>query len=126
MTSWTAEQVAQRFEECVMVLRRLPIATRLGHASYWPEIVLKPSEIARHESRAVRLSILPEQISRMEETLLWITWVNHGHRNLIWLRAHRTPWRVIARETGFPKTSVQRYWQGALQKIARQLNQDTS
>lgn len=108
------KNIAERFEECVRTLERLPGGQPLGYAKYWPERPVKPS---RSDGRS-RLQATPEQITRMEETLTWITWVNHGERNLIWLRAYRTPWRAIARETGFPKTSAQRYWQNALNKIA--------
>jgi Domain of unknown function (DUF6362) len=124
MNSWTAEQVAQRFEECVITLRRLPGERSLGYVTYWPDITLEPRELARQAPKPIRLSATPDQVTRMEETLSWIIWVNHGERNLIWLRAYRTPWRAISRETGFPRTSAQRYWQGALIKIAQRLEQE--
>ena len=92
--------------------------------SYWPDIKYEPCELARQEPQPIRLRATPDQITRMEETLTWITWINQGERNLVWLRAYRTPWRVIARETGFPKTSAQRYWHGALLKIAARLEQE--
>lgn len=121
MSNWTAEQVAQCFEECVTTLRKLPRGASLGYARYWPEIKLTPRELARQEPRPIRLQATPAQVTRMEKTLSWIAWVNHGERNLIWLRAYRTPWRVIARQTGFPRTSAQRYWRGGLIKIAQRL-----
>ncbi|WP_027853060.1 DUF6362 family protein [Marinobacterium litorale] len=124
MAKWTAEQVAQRFEECVTTLRKLPGERSLGYASYWPEIRYEPRELARQEPGPLRLKATPEQVTRMEETLSWISWVNRGERRLIWLRAYRTPWRAISRETGFPKTSAQRYWEGALLKIARRLAEE--
>ncbi len=118
---WTAEKVAERFESCVKTLRKLPSAGMMGYVSAWPDIVYTPQEIARQEPNPIRLAALPDEITRMEETLTWITWVNPGERKLIWLRAYRVPWRAIARETGFPKTSAQRYWDVALSKIARRL-----
>jgi len=124
MAEWTAEQVAQRFEECVSTLRKIPGERSLGYVSYWPDIKLEPRELARQEARPVRLNATPDQITRMEETLSWVTWINHGERNLVWLRAYRTPWRAISRETGFPRTSAQRYWQGALLKIAERLERE--
>lgn len=123
MATMTIEQVAQRFEECVDTLRKLPGERSLGYAGYLPTIVLDKREIARQEPGPIRMSATPTQITRMEETLTWITWINHGERNLVWLRAYRTPWRVISRETGFPRTSAQRYWQGALRAIAERVQQ---
>ena len=124
MNNFTPEHIALRFEECVSTLRKLPGERSLGYVSYWPEIKYDRRELARQEGQPIRLRPTPDQITRMEETLSWITYVNHGERNLIWLRAYRTPWRVISRETGFPRTSAQRYWQGALIKIAERLAQE--
>ncbi|OOY34396.1 hypothetical protein BOV88_10275 [Solemya velum gill symbiont] len=124
MNNFTPEYIALRFEECVSTLRKLPGERSLGYVSYWPEIKYDRRELARQEVQTIRLRPTPDKITRMEETLSWITFVNHGERNLIWLRAYRTPWRVISRETGFPRTSAQRYWQGALIKIAERLAQE--
>ncbi len=124
MNNFTLEYIALRFEECVSTLRKLPGERSLGYVSYWPEIKYDRRELARQEVQPIRLRPTPDQITRMEETLSWITYVNHGERNLIWLRAYRMPWRVISRETGFPRTSAQRYWQGALIKIAKRLAQE--
>lgn len=124
MAKWTAEQVAQRFEECVATLRKLPEERSLGYVSYWPEIKYDQRELARQEAQPIRLRATPDQITRMEETMSWVSWINHGERKLVWLRAYRTPWRAISRETGFPRTSAQRYWRGALIKIAEQLEQE--
>lgn len=124
MNNFTPEYIALRFEECVSTLRKLPGERSLGYVSYWPEIKCDRRELARQEVQPIRLRPTPDQITRMEETLSWIAFVNHGERHLIWLRAYRTPWRAISRETGFPRTSAQRYWQGALIKIAERLAQE--
>lgn len=119
--SWTEEMVADRFEACVKTLRKLPPVRVGGYVSTWPDIVYTPQEINRQEPKPIRICASPDEITRMEETLTWFPWVNEAERKLIWLRAERVPWRVIAKKTGFPKTSAQRYWQVALSKIARRL-----
>ena len=119
--SWTEEMVAERFEACVNTLRKLPAVRVGGYVSTWPDIVYTPQEINRQEPKPIRFKASPNEITRMEETLTWFPWVNEAERKLLWLRAERVPWRVIARKTGFPKTSAQRYWQVALSKIARRL-----
>lgn len=118
---WTEEMVAERFEACVKTLCKLPSAGPRGYVSAWPDIVYTPQEINRQEPNPIRLAALPDEITRMEETLTWIIWVNQAERKLVWLRAYRVPWRAIARQTGFPRTSAQRYWEMALSKIARRL-----
>ena len=115
----TPEQVAERFEECVSTLDKLPSECRLGYTQYWPPIRYDPNELAQQSPSPIRLKATPDQITRMEETLTWVHWVNHGERNLLWLRAYGVSWRGIARRTGFPKSSAQRYWRMALEKIAR-------
>lgn len=116
--SWTAEKVAERFEECVWVFNRLPNDRRLGFAHCWPEVVHTPRELRRQTPEPLRLRPLPEAIDRAEATLTWILWVDEPYRPLIWLRAHRVSWRGIARETGWPKTTAQRHWHNALKEIA--------
>jgi len=88
-TEWTEELVAQRFEECVDTLSKLPGERSLGYTSFWPEIKFDPKEIARRGPKQIKFNATPKQITRMEETLKWITWVSPGERNLIWLRADR-------------------------------------
>ena len=122
--TWTAEVVAKRFEEAVEILKKLPGGTVRGYATFWPEVIYTPAELARQAPQPIKLNALPEQITHMEQTLPWIEWVNEGERNLIWLRAYRMSWRDIARRTGFPKTSAQRYWQVALTKIAARLEEE--
>ena len=118
---WTEEMVAERFQACANTLRKLPAVHVGGYVSTWPDIVYTPQEINRQEPKPIRFTASPDEITRMEETLTWFPWVNESERKLLWLRAERVPWRVIARKTGFPKTSAQRYWQVALSKIARRL-----
>jgi len=127
--SWDNKTVAQRFEECVSVLSKLPGNISLGHRNYWPEIKYTPREIARMEKtkKYTILQPLPDAIDRAEETLAWITLVDEPERRkLIWLRAQRMSWRAIAREVGYPKTTAQRYWNEALRAISNNLDVSVS
>lgn len=118
----SAETIGFRFEECVNVMQKLPGAASLGTKTFWPDINYTDEEISKQEKRKVTpMRPLPESIDRAEECLTWITWLNEGERKLIWLRAHGESWRSISRETGFPKSSAQRYWFMALAKIAEKL-----
>lgn len=121
--------VAQRFEECVNVLRKLPGGVSLGHKNYWPEIKYTPREISRMEKikKYTILKPLPDAIDRAEETLTWITLVDDPElRTLIWFRAQRMPWREISRRVGYPKTTAQRHWNSALRIISDCLDESVS
>jgi len=111
----------KRFEECVSTLRKLPGDRRLSYINYWPDIIYSPRDLAFQEPAPIKLWATPDQITRMDETLSWLHWVNQGERHLIWFRAEGVSWREIACRTGFPKTSAQRYWQRALLVISRRL-----
>lgn len=121
MSQWHTKQVAQRFEECITILRGLPGRHKLGYASYWPKIIFSTRELSQQEPSPIRLSATPDQITRMDETLSWLGWINQAERRLIWLRADRIPWRVVSLETGFPRSSAQRYYVEALIKVAKRL-----
>ncbi len=117
-SQWNIKIIANRFEECVSVFDRLPGEKMSTGAGFWPDIVYTENELSEQEKREkTYLRPLPEEITRAEEMLTWITWVNEGERNLIWLRAQRMSWRNIKRETGFPVTTARRYWTTALEKI---------
>lgn len=121
-SKFSAEEIGFRFDECVNVMQKLPGGASLGTKTFWPEINYTDEEISKQEKRKVTpLRPLPEAIDRAGQCLTWITWVNEGERKLIWLRAHGESWRSISRETGFPKSSAQRYWFTALAKIAEKL-----
>ena len=121
MSEKHTKQVAQRFEECITILRRLPGGHKLGYANCWPKIIFSARELAGQEPEPIRLSATPDQVTRMDETLSWLGWINQAERRLIWLRADRIPWRVVSLETGFPRSSAQRYYIGALMKVAKRL-----
>ena len=88
----------------------------------WPEIVRSEEDIAEMKSGFIYFPALPDEITRMEQTLLWITWVERSERRLIWQRAVRRPWRLICRELGCCRMTAWTQWQTSLAKIAFLLN----
>ncbi len=123
MNTWTTKQVAQRFDEAVSVLAVLPQPKSLSYARRWPDMMYLPREIERQSPAPMRLQATPQQITRMEETLKWIIWVEPQTRHLIWYRAEALPWRLIAKRVDLSKTTAQRHWQEGLQVIANKLMQ---
>lgn len=124
MSEWTATDIADRFEEAVQTLKRMPPVRVQGYFNAWPEITRSVAEIIQGEKLPTRLGPpTPGAISRMEETLDWIFWLkDEDERRLVWLRAARVPWRPICWRLGFGRTKAWQMWVIALLKIATRLN----
>jgi hypothetical protein len=120
--NWTEKDVAGQFEESISTLKKLPPVRAQGYFNAWPEIVRTPEEIAAGEPMPLRLRATPDAISRMEQTLRWITWVDVEERRLIWNRAARRRWKTICWELGCDRSTAWRKWNIALAKIAARLN----
>ena len=97
MKNWTVTDVAERFEEAVYTLKRLPPVRVQGFKSAWPPVILSTMELLQADKLPMRLG--PPSagaISRMEETIQWITFLDDAtDRRIVWLRAARVPWKPI-------------------------------
>src|SRR5690606_32624011 len=98
-SKWSPELVERRFEEMFITLKRLPPAVTQGYYNLWPDIKYSTIALLMQLPGPVLLQALPEDISKMEETLQWIIWVDIPERKLIWERAAGVPWKVIIHET---------------------------
>jgi hypothetical protein len=121
---WTVTDIADRFEEAVRTLRRLPPVKVKGYFNTWPLVVHTIMEQIQAEKLPLRLGPPSAQaISRMERTLEWITWLkDEDERRLVWLRAERVYWKKICHRLGISKTTAWHRWVVALAKIAFRLN----
>lgn len=125
--TWTDKDVAQRFEEALYTLKRLPKAVMLGYRATWPAILYTELEILQQDKKPFRLGPpLPAAIDRMEQTLIWISWLDVDDRRLVWARAKRLPWRMICGQIGVCKTTAWNRWLDALDKIVVRLNANKS
>lgn len=120
-TKWTAEIVERRFEEAFVTLSRLPPAVTLGYHNLWPDIRYSKLELLMQKSDRYRPKALPEDISKMEETLQWILWVDIPDRKLIWKRAAGVPWKAIISDTRLSRTTLWTQYKLALSQIAERL-----
>lgn len=119
---WTADDVADHFEEAFRTLRKLPPVKAQGYVGAWPQVLRTKREIAAMESEPMRVWPSAAAITRLERTFDWILWIEEPERKLVWSRAARVPWKVIAGEMGCDRTTAWRRWQLALTKIAARLN----
>lgn len=119
---WTADHVADHFEEAFRTLRKLPPVKAQGYFGTWPTVVHTAREIAAMEPEPMRVWPTSAAISRLEQTFEWMPWLEEAERKLIWSRAARVPWKQICCEFGCDRTTAWRRWQLALTKIASRVN----
>ena len=123
---WTADCVADHFEEAFRTLRKLPPVKAQGYFNTWPDIVRTSREIAAMEPQPMRVwpsaASPSNRCTRLEETFDWVLWIEEAERKLVWSRAARVPWKQISGELGCDRTTAWRRWQLALTKIAARLN----
>ena len=125
-TQWTATDVANQFEEAIYTLKKLPPVRVQGYFKVWPDIVHSPQELSMQEAQPLRLLAPPDAITRLEQALSWLRWVDVEERKLIWKRAARMRWRVICWEMGCTRLTASRKWTGACLKIAAHLNNSSA
>ena len=121
-TSWTAESVADHFEEAFRTLRKLPPVKARGYFNAWPQIVRSSREIAAMTAEPMRVWPSAEAITRLEQTSDWVLWIEEDERKLVWARAARLPWKQISADHACNRSTAWRRWQIALTKIAARLN----
>ncbi|MEM7621155.1 MAG: DUF6362 family protein [Pseudomonadota bacterium] len=129
-TEYTANMLADRFEEALYTLKRLyvPGTKPRGYFNAWPAIVYETWEIEAMEKLPMRLGPpTPDAISRMEEVFTWLWHIKSVEdRHLIWLRARKTPWKTICKYRGCGRTKAWQDWVFTLSTLAHRLNQENS
>jgi hypothetical protein len=108
---WTADCVADHFEEAFRTLRKLPPVKAQGYFNTWPDIVRTSREIAAMEPQPMRVWPSAAAITRLEQTFDWVLWIEEAERKLVWSRAARVPWKQISGELGCDRTTAWRRWQ---------------
>ena len=122
---WNVKMVEERMEEAVRTLKRVrvPGLKPKGYFNAWPEIVYTAWELEMQEKLPLRLGSPPaDQISRMEEVLGWLWWLDVDERNLVWLRAGGVRWKVICYKIGYCRETMRTKHKIALTKICVRLN----
>ena len=124
MQKWTVTDVADRFEEAVYTLKRLPPVRVQGYFNAWPQVVRTTMEILQAEPDPFRLGPpSAAAISRMEECFEWIFWLDsEDERRIVWLRAERVCVKQICWRLGCGRTKVWQMHTIALLKIVTRLN----
>jgi hypothetical protein len=121
-TPWTPSMVEERFVEAADVMRRLPGLRVPGHFNTWPPVLREFSDLVGQEPpRLRRPPPSPGAISRMEETLAWLGWLEPRDAKIVWLRASGERWKNICWKVGLARTAANQHWLYALCVIASRL-----
>lgn len=120
---WNKERVLERLEEAVDVMKRLPPVRVSGYFSLWPKIAPEFSDLVdREQPRMKRPPPPPDAITRAEETLLWLRWLELDDSRLVWMRLNRAAWKAVCWRFGTSRATAHRRWEYALSIIIWRLN----
>jgi hypothetical protein len=120
---WTPLMIEERLVEAANVMRRLPPVKVQGYYSLWPRYRYEFADLVGQDPPKTRLPPpSPDAITRMDETMEWLRWLEPEDAKLVWARAERTPWKGICVQLGMSRATAHRHWQYALVLIAWRLN----
>ena len=123
VTEWTTNIVEDQLLEAADVLTRLPDVRVHGYYGLWPKMILQFSDLVGQEPPKLRRPPpSPEAITRMEQAMPWLTWLEPQDAKLVWARAERSPWKLICWRFGFSRATANRRWEYGLSTIAWRLN----
>src|SRR6185503_9087301 len=105
------------------VMKRLPNVRVPGHFNTWPAMMAEFSDlVGREPERLRRGPPAPDAISRMDEALQWLQWLDPTERKIVWLRVSGERWKDICWRVGLARTAANQRWLYALSIIAFKLN----
>jgi len=119
---WTPALVEHRLIEAADVMKRLPPVRVQGYISSWPAILPEFSDLVGQEPTLPRcLAPAANAVTRMDQTLEWLRWLEVEDAKLVWSRAEGKPWKVLACRFGLSVRTAQRRRDYALNLIAWRL-----
>ena len=123
MDNWTVEMVEARLAEAAEVMRRLPPVRVPGYFNTWPSMVVEFADRVGQQAEPMRLPPpSPAAISRMEEALGWLRWLETIDAKIVWLRASGERWKSICWNVGLGRAAAHEHWRYALSVISWRLN----
>ncbi len=120
---WTPTLVEERFAEAADVMKRLPEVKVPGYFSTWPKVIHDFGDRVEQEPKPLsRPRPSPQAVSRMEETLSWLAWLEPLDAKIVWARADGERWKTICWKVGLVRSAAHQHWTYALCVIALRLN----
>lgn len=121
--SWTPTLVEERLVEAADVLKRLPKVKVQGYYSLWPRYIHEFADLVGQEPP--ELGLPPPSaaaISRMDETMAWLGWLQPDDVRIVWMRACGDPWKKICWTVGLHRAAAHEHWIYALCVLTWRLN----
>ena len=120
---WTPALVEERLIEAADTMKRLPQFRVQGYYNSWPTIMREFSDrVGETPQRLRRPPPSPTAITRMEEALQWLRWLEADDAKLVWMRAEGLQWKPICWRFGITRATGHNRWQYALCVISWRLN----
>jgi hypothetical protein len=120
---WTPLMVEERLAEAADVLKRLPPVKVQGYYSLWPRYIYEFADLVGQEPPQLRLPPpSAASITRMDEAMEWLKWLEADDARLAWARAANKPWKELCWEFGMSRAAAWRRWVMALCIVAMNLN----
>ncbi|GAB4119004.1 MAG: hypothetical protein Kow00104_01130 [Rhodothalassiaceae bacterium] len=118
MPEWTKELVEERLIEAADVMKRLPEVRVQGYFNLWPKVIYEFADLVGQEPPRMKRPVPPpDAISRMEETLEWLHWLDGEDAKLVWMRAEGKRWCDICTRFGIARATAHRRWEYGLTVI---------
>lgn len=105
------------------VLARVPSVRVPGYFSTWPRALVEFADLVGQQPEPMRLPPpSPAAITRMEEALRWLRWLEVDDAKLVWARANGERWKSICWKIGLTRSSAHLHWRYALAVIVLRLS----
>jgi Domain of unknown function (DUF6362) len=115
-------EIEARLVEAADVLKRLPGVRVPGFFNTWPTMMREFSDLVGQEPVPMRRPPPPAAaISRMEQALDWLRWLEPQDAKIVWLRASGDRWKTICCKVGLSRNAVNERWLYALCVISWKL-----
>lgn len=137
MTAPTPDQIEERLHEAIQTLAALPdreMRWLNSRRVAWPETLREAVDVLTQAFERIRqgksaFEALPpprvtpsaEAITRMDQTLPWLTWLDADERRIVTLRAFQMSFTRIGWRFRVSDETARRRHRQAIEKIARKL-----
>lgn len=122
---WTSDDVKARLKEAVRTMRSLRVEglKPAGYRGWWPDIVHDEHEAYGWEPAAYKPDPpTPNEITKMDETLGWLRWLDKDHVTVLWMHAEGADRTDIQINVGVTRTKLWQMWKSGLEAIVYKLN----